>query len=351
MTNFPGYQLDATDSAFSVFGMTVYPANTKEFNEAFKDDATCLEYLYEIRWPNGFVCPVCKTRGRFWRLAKGRIKCQKCRHTTSILSGTIFQDTHTPPLTWFRIIWHLCLQKNGYSAMSMQRSLDLTYATSWLCLHKLRKAMVRPGRELLHGEVELDEVRVGERHRLAGDKAPLEKSIVLIAVERKRTSKGHYVIGRARLQVLPDITRKTLTQNILSTIEKGSTIITDSGYDYSWLKIQGYQHFVSSPPLESLNDIFLKPRIIKEDSPLPKCNRIVNLLKRWILGTHQGSMSRKHLQDYLNEFVFRFNRRSSKARGMLFWRMLQQAVTYGPTHREKLLTPTSSGSDKSVASS
>ncbi len=141
--------------------MDTYPIDTKMFNEAFIDDDSCLKYLFKVRWPDGYVCPDCRTRGQAWMLGKGKIKCRKCHHVHSVLAGTVFHGTHTPLLTWFRIMWYICLQKNGYSAQGLQRSLGFSYPTAWLCLHNLRKAMVRPGREKLSGIVEVDEAYVG----------------------------------------------------------------------------------------------------------------------------------------------------------------------------------------------
>jgi len=319
--------------------MDTYPINTRMFNETFKDDAACLEYIYQNRWPDGFVCPVCQAKGRFWRLVKGKIKCRECHHMTSILSGTVFQDTHTPLLTWFQIIWHLCLQKNGYSALSMQRSLSLSYATAWLCLHKLRKAMVRPGRELLKGEVEVDEAYVGGKKEGRAGRGAFGKNIVIVAVERKKTEDGHRVIGRARLQVIPDVTGKTLTESVASLVEKGSTVITDSWRGYSRLNEMGFTHIVSRQASKQMKTPFDSDCMTEEDSPLPKCHRVISLLKRWILGTLQGSIGKDHMQDYLNEFVFRFNRRNSKARGMLFWRLIQLAVACNPTTRDEIIPP------------
>lgn len=320
-------------------GMDEYPKNSKMFNETFTTDASCFDYLFKIRWPEGYVCPVCHERGHFWLLDKGKVKCKGCHHVQSILSGTVFQGTHTPLKTWFQIMWHICLQKNGYSALSLQRSLGFSYPTAWLCLHKLRKAMVRPDRERLSGEVEIDEAYVGGTHEGRSGRGAFGKSIVLVAVERKRSEKGMPILGRARLQVIPDVKEKTLNECVMSMVDKGAAVVTDAWRGYSGLGGQGFTHIVSRSKSKVLKTPFDEECMIEEDSPLPCCHRVISLLKRWILGTMQGSVGKDHLQDYLNEFVFRFNRRSSKARGMLFWRLVQMSVAQAPTTRAEIIIP------------
>ena len=317
--------------------MDTYPKNTKMFDESFKDDASCLEYLFRIRWPEGYVCPTCQTHNLFWMLDKGKVKCRKCHHVHSALSGTVFQDTHTPLLIWFRAMWHICLQKNGYSALSLHRSLGFSYPTAWLCLHKLRKAMERPGRELLSGDVEVDEAYVGGKREGRAGRGAFGKRIVLVAVERRKTAQGHLVIGRARLKVIPNVTMETLNGTVEEMVERGSTVITDAWRGYAGLAGIGFTHTISRVKGKTMKTPFVEDCMIEEDSPLPNCHRVISLLKRWILGTLQGSVGKEHMQDYLNEFVFRFNRRSSKARGMLFWRLMQLAVACDPTTRAAII--------------
>ena len=317
--------------------MDTYPLDTKMFNDVFIDDASCLEYLVKIRWPDGYVCPDCQAHGQAWLLGKGKIKCRKCRHVHSALSGTVFQDSHTPLLTWFRIMWHICLQKNGYSALSLQRSLGFSYPTAWLCLHKLRKAMVRPGREKLSGVVEVDEAYVGGKCEGRHGRGAFGKNIVMVAAERKKSGNGRPVIGRARLLVIPDVTAGTLADAVGELAEKGATIVTDAWRGYAKLPEKDFTHVVSRQGRKTADTPFDSECMIEEDSPLPNCHRVISLLKRWILGTLQGSVGKEHMQDYLNEFVFRFNRRSSKARGMLFWRLMQIAVDCAPTTRRSII--------------
>ena len=331
--------------------MNTYPKNTREFEMVFRDDEACLQYLFGIRWPNGYVCPYCQSTGKYWHRSHGKVKCGKCRREYSILSDTIFQGTHTPLLVWFKAMWHICLQKNGMSALGLQRSLGMgTYQTAWLCLHKLRKAMVRPGRDKLCGKVEVDEtyiggVREGKRGRGADGKC-----LVMVAVEDKdyldeSTGKTRQCLGRIRMQCIENASGKVLAQAISDNIEVGSELVTDGWKGYSSVESHGYGHTIQkTPPRWGKDDEtpFGEECIGDYSSPLLKCHLVISLLKRWILGTLQGSVGKEHMQDYLNEFTFRFNRRNSKSRGMLFWRLTQMAVGHEPTTLREIIPPTNS---------
>ena len=313
--------------------MNEYPHNTKEFDSWFSDETACLHYMIKLHWPDGFECPYCHSKKKSWLLNCGRIKCGICRRESSVTSGTIFYRSHLPFLTWFKIMWHICLQKNGYSALSLQRLLGFSYPTAWLCLHKLRKIMVRTGRELLDGDVEVDESYVGGVHEGKRGRGADGKEIVFLAVEKKKSDKNSYIIGRIRLLCIPDVTRKTLWNAISATIAPGSTIITDGWKAYNGIDKIGFKHSVVKNKIETP---FNEQNDITNDSLLPKCHRVVSLLKRWILGTLQGSIGKEHMQDYLDEYTFRFNRRNSKSRGMLFWRLAQMAVDNEPTTRKQI---------------
>ena len=216
-----------------------------------------------------------------------------------------------PLITWFRAMWYICFQKNGASALGLQRALGLgSYRTAWLCLHKLRKAMVRPGRDCLSGKVEVDETYVGGRHEGKRGRGSEGKTIVVIAAERD--GKG---IGRIRLLCVSDVSGGALKQAVKELVTPGSEIITDGWNGYNGLSKEGYSRII-----ENAADIPLN------ESLLPRCHRVASLLKRWIIGTLQGSVSTEHLQGYLNEFTFRFNRRKSTSRGKLFYRLSQYAV-------------------------
>lgn len=290
-----------------------YPRTLMEFERRFSDESACRDYLFALRWPQGFVCPVCgghqglAIRRALWR-------CVDCRREVSVMAGTIFQDSKLPLTLWFRAMWLVTSQKNGISALGLQRELGLgSYKTAWAVLHKLRRAMVRPGRERLQGFVEVDETywggeEAGVRGRQTEDKA-------LIAVAAEADGRG---IGRIRLRHIPDTDRATLHGFIAEGIEPGSTVQTDGLQAYR--ELEGYVH----------DRVVQRHQPAGADHLLPRAHRVASLLKRWLLGTHQGAIGNEHLDDYLNEFTFRFNRRTSRHRGKLFYRLAQQAVQVDP---------------------
>lgn len=216
---------------------------------------------------------------------------------------------------WFRAIWHVVGQKTGVNALGLQKELGLgSYHTAWNWLHKLRYAMVRPGRDALSGTIEVDDAYLGSP-KLSSKKLrqPMDKAVLLIAVERDNGR-----IGRIRLCQIPNANTATMNKVIPTIIEPGSTVITDGWSGYQELQSLGYKHKVLTYKQEGKENL------------LPGANLIVSLLRRWLMGTHQGAVRRSHLDYYLDEFVFRFNRRKSQARGKLFYRMIQQAVQIAP---------------------
>jgi hypothetical protein len=240
------------------------------------------------------------------------------------LVGTLFEQSNLPLRIWFRAMWWITSQKGGVSALGLQRTLGLgSYRTAWMCLHKLRRAMVRPGRDQLTGVVEVDETYLGgPRERVKGRRSTWGKSLVAIAAEARGEG-----IGRIRMQKIPDDTQATLEGFVRAVAAPGSKLRTDGHAGYYRLRWRGYEHDI---------------RIAREDPDqaltlLPRVHRVAALLKRWVLGIHQGSVSEQHLPYYLDEFTFRFNRRASTARGMLFWRLAQQAVAINPAPWFKLV--------------
>jgi transposase-like protein len=295
-----------------------YPETLLEFERWFRTEQACRDYLARLRWAKGFRCPRCEHK-QAWKGGRRLWRCGKCRADTSVTAGTIFHRSHLPLRVWFRAIWWITSQKSGVSALGLQRMLGLgSYETAWACLHKLRRAMVRPGRESLTGKVEVDEIAVGGKQH--GDRARAwrggSKAIVVAAAEVRGEG-----TGRIRLKQIPDTSGDTLTGFIKNTVAPGSEIITDGWRSYNGLAELGYGHF----PTTLMN----KGRAASS-AALPRVHRIAALLKRWLLGIHQGRVSRKHLGYYLDEFTFRFNRRLSAHRGMLFYRLLQQAVVVDP---------------------
>ena len=294
-----------------------YPKTTLDLEQRFATDEACREYLYRLRWPDGFVCPRCQG-DTAWPASRGRLVCRSCRHQTSVTAGTVFQDTRKPLTLWFRAIWHIVSQKNGASAANVQQILGLrSYQTAWTWMHKLRRAMVRPGRDKLHGLVEVDETFVGGEDPKDGTWVE-QKAVVVIAAEADGSK-----IGRIRMGTVPTKSRKYLYSFVQETIEPGSVVHTDGWNGYLGLEKLGFDHE---------RTILLNQQSKKAPSELlPRVHRVASLLKRWLLGTHQGAVSREHLDYYLDEFTFRFNRRTSRSRGKLFHRLLQQSVQIAPT--------------------
>ena len=291
-----------------------YPRTLLELEQRFGDESACRAYLAAVRWPEGFVCPSCQGR-RSIAVRRGRFRCAACRRELTVSAGTILQDSKLPLTLWIRAIWHVTNQKNGISALGLQRALGLgSYKTAWTVLHKRRCAMVRQGRERLSGEVEVDETFVGGVRRGVRGRGAAGKVLVLMAVE-VRGSK----IGRARLQIIPDATATTLLGAVEDIVERGSEVVTDGLASYGALASLGYNHTISRSNTAHVGVY-----------PLPKANRVASLLKRWLLGTHQGGVKMQHLQSYLDEFIFRFNRRTPASRGKLFYRLVQQAVQRTP---------------------
>jgi len=286
-----------------------FPCTMVEMESRFKDEAACREYLFRLRWPTGVVCPKC-SGSQVWRLSKGLWQCRRCRHQISVTAGTIFEGSHLPMRLWFRAMWQITSQKNGISALGLQRVLGLgSYKTAWAMLHKLRRAMVRPGRERLSGRVEVDEAFWGaEEPGMKGGRETEKKALIIAAVELKGPK-----IGRVRLHFIPNTDRITLHTFIQNSVEPGSIVCTDGLQAYR--ELVGYRH-----------ERHIQEHQRPGDYVLPHVHRVISLLKRWLLGTHQGAIAHAHLNDYLNEFTFRFNRRFSASRGKLFFRLVQQAL-------------------------
>jgi transposase-like protein len=302
-----------------------YPRTLLEMERRFVNEEACRQYLFALRWVEGFVCPRCGGKTA-WPTRRGLWLCADCRHQASVTAGTIFQDSHLPLTTWFRAMWHVTSQKNGVSALGLQRALGMgSYKTAWTVLHKLRRAMVRPGRDRLHGTVEVDETYWGSEEQGVIGRLTHEKALIVVAAEED--GRG---IGRIRLRRIPDLTQTSLHGFIAQAIEPGSTVRTDGLRAY--LGLEGYTH-----------DRRVQRRQPEGEHLLPRVHRVVSLLKRWLLGTHQGAIGQEHLDYYLDEFTFRFNRRKSASRGKLFYRLVQQAVQVDPVTFASMIRPQSLG--------
>src|SRR5215469_2111617 len=301
-----------------------YPRTLIELEHRFGSEEACAAYLTALRWPDGWKCPRC-AGSQAWAVRRNRWRCDQCRYEMSVTAGTIFQDSHVLLTIWFQAMWQVTSQKNGMSALGLQRVLGFgSYKTAWAMLHKLRRAMVRPGRERLSGSVEADETYLGGLEEGVRGRQTESKALIVVAAEEN--GKG---IGRIRMRHIPDASARSLVGFVEESVEPGSVVHTDGWLGYEPLHGRGYIHQVT----------FLRGHEKSPSELLPRVHRVISLLKRWLLGTHQGAIGQDHLDDYLNEFTFRFNRRTSASRGKLFYGLAQQAVQVDPVPFASLVKP------------
>jgi len=267
--------------------MENYPKTVFELEKQFDTEQKCFKYLAKIRWPQGFKCPKCKGI-KAWLTKRGLYYCTQCGFQSSVTAGTMFQDTKKPLKLWFRIIWHITSQKFGTNAMGIQRVFGLgSYRIVWAWLHKLRYAMVRPGRDRLSGIIDIDETYFGGKIAGKRGRGAEGKRLIFVAVESKDNK-----IGRVRLKQISDASAYSLESAIKESVEPGSTIRTDGWRGYRGVSHIGYKHKVVRDTPEIGTNL------------LPKVNRVIALLKRWFLGTYQGRVAPSHLDYYLDEFTF-----------------------------------------------
>ena len=295
-----------------------FPQNLMSFTQRFVSDEACAAYLMELRWPAGFICPACGG-SKGWPTTRGTIFCATCQRQTSLTAGTILHNTRVPLRGWLLAMWLVCTQKTGLSAAGLQRELGLgSYRTAWLMLQKLRQAMVRLGRESLSDGVEVDETYLGASESGVHGRQLVGKALVVIAVELAGAK-----VGRVRLRHVPDGSTSSLIGFIKDVVEPGATVHTDGWQGYARLSKAGYAHRVT--PTRGDGELAVEV--------FAHVHLVASLLKRWLGATHQGNVSPKHLQPYLDEFAFRFNRRRSRHVGKIFHRLaeqlfLRQARTY-----------------------
>ena len=294
------------------------------------DEEACRQYLFEMRWTNGFICPKCKDSTKYWLTAENLIHCGICGHQASLTAGTIFHGTRKPLLLWFHVIWWVVAQKTGVSASNMMDFMGFgSYNTVWTWLQKLRRAMVRPGRDLLSGTVEVDETYIGGVEAGSGKQGRGAETKTLVVVAAECIGKQ---IGRVRFKCIDDATADNLIPFIQDNVAQGSTIITDGWKGYKPLPLKKE---------DSDNGYIHEVKIISGSGKeahelLPHVHMVDSLIKRWLLGTHQGKVSPKYLPYYLDEFAFRFNRKLSTYRGKLFYRLIQQAIEVGTIDKNEI---------------
>lgn len=293
-----------------------FPRTFEEFLEWFSTEEDCTEYLEWIRWPDGFVCPGCRGM-KAWRTDRGLWHCQACQRQSSATAGTVFEDSRKPLRLWFHVMWLMMAQKTGLSARNLCDTYGFgSYQTAWGWLQKLRSVMIRAGREHLTGRVEVDEAFVGGQKEGTRGRGAEGKTAVLVAVEGDPKKK----LGRVRFRCVEAITRESVELFITDYVEPGTLVVTDGLSVYDHLQAAGYDH--------QAHVITTGGELARQE--LDHVHLVISLLKRWLGGTHQGAVTPAHLQAYLDEFAFRFNRRLSHHRGKLFYRLMQQAVTVRP---------------------
>jgi transposase-like protein len=297
------------------------PRDLPTFLARFGSDAQCRAYLTLGRWPDGFRCAGCGHARAYSHQLRLIEECAACGKQHSLLAGTIFEQTKTGLARWFLAIWLVTSSKGGISAMELQRQMGFSsYQTAWSWLHKIRRAMVRPDRQPLAERVEADETLVGGARPGRPGRGAAGKTVVAGAVEASRGKGRGRRLGRLRLQSVADASARSLQRFLAANIAPPAAVTTDGWPGYARLDQAGYDH-------EAINlttgwgDAALR---------LPAIHLVFGLAKRWLLGTHHGAVSKKHLQAYLDEYVFRFNRRTATSIGHRFARLVEQAVLTPP---------------------
>ena len=298
-----------------------FPANEVEFDRRFHTEKACLDYLFQLRWPEGFSCPHCG-HSEYWTSARGLYLCRQCERQQSVTAGTIFHGTRKPLTLWFKALWWFSTRKASVNATALKDLLGLgSYQTAWCWLQKLRTCTVFTDRSKLSGTVEVDEFYLGGVHSGQRGRGAGHKCKVAVAVERQGRK-----LGRLRLQVIEQCSEQELTSFAKANITLGSHITTDGWFAYRALQNKGYSH-----------KAVVQSKAESKESVLPGVNLVTSLFKRVILGTFHGRLDSKYLQLYLDEYVFRFNRRKSRPIGKRFCRIMQQAAHSNPIARKDLM--------------
>ena len=304
------------------------PKDLPSFIGRFGTDAQCRDYLFHARWPDGFRCAGCDHADAYALRTKIVYECVACRKQHSLLAGTIFEQTKTGLAKWFLAIYLVTSSKGGIAATELQRQMGFgSYQTAWTWLHKIRRAMVRPDRKPLTERVEADETHVGGPKPGKRGRGAAGKTLVAGAVEAGRGKARGRRLGRLRLAMLPDASATSLEGFLAAQVAKPAAVATDGWSGYGGLPAKGYDHEPISLSA-SWGDAALR---------LPAIHLVFSLAKRWLLGTHHGAVSTKHLQAYLDEYVFRFNRRTAKRISHGFARLVEQAVQIRPTSYREIV--------------
>jgi len=283
-----------------------FPKTSLEFELRFATEDACRQYLMAARWGGSPSCGKCGHK-KVYELAVGRWECAACGHQTSITAGTPMEGTRKDLRLWFRAIWEVVSRKNGISAKDLQRVLGFgSYETAWTWLQKIRRCLVRTGREPLRGSVQIDEGFLGGRGERSQSGRSVEvKALIMVAAESKD--------GRIRLEHAPRGNAASAAAFIKRNVSVEATVHTDGGGLYNKTALDGRKHTATSKRRKARS---------KRDA-VQVCHWTIANLKRWWLGTHHGAISAKHLQVYLDEFEFRHNRRKTDGVGRLAARVLE----------------------------
>ena len=304
---------------------TNFPSTYQDFEIMFPDEASCVAYLEQIRWPNGFVCPVCQQPQQPWKQSRGRLVCPACNRQCTVTAGTIFDKTRTPLKTWFTVAWHITTA-DRIVANQLERTMGISYHVAWHMLHRFRVAMAHASRKLLSGEVHVDEMMIGGIETGGKRGRGTDKSIVVIALKIPHYSGNR---GQIRVRSVPDVSDKSLETFVRETISPGSVLCTDGLRGYLRLSYPEYEHRQSTPLYTTpLND----PGGVK----MPKVRQVALELERWLFRPRQRSFTKEHLQSYLEEFTFRFNCLTIQSHEKLFRHLLKQSVSIPPVTQENI---------------
>lgn len=325
--------------------LPVAPETLLDFQRLIPDEATAVQYVIQARWPDGFRCPTCGV-GKYVLTRRGEMKCPN-NHFTSPTAGTAMHRSKLSLQTWLCAIYLVSTLTPGISAVQLQKELGIAnYEPAFNLLHKIRSALVAPNREQLHGAVEIDEMFVGGKEEGRPGRGAESKALVICAVERIDYVKqdkddpgqgvGKLRAGRVRMSVIPDARAETLLPWVQANIAPGSTVITDGWAGYGGLVTLGYKH----------RRVLQSHQGKKTGHYLPLVHLLISNLKRWLMGTYKGAWRKQHLPAYLNEFVFRFNRRFWQ--GPAFMRALRLICTAESWPEYKTLYGTADGKPRWV---
>lgn len=298
-----------------------FPMNELEFDKRFSNEQACYDYLFQNRWPNGFACTQCG-HTEYWRSERKLFICTNCQFNHSLTAGTIFHGTRKKLTLWFKALWWFTTRKTGINALTLKALLGLgSYDTAWTWLHKLRSCTIRDRREKLTGTIEVDEIYIGGQHSGKRGRGSENKLAVVVAAEKKGKK-----LGRIRLQIIDNCSGDELIPFIKANIASGSSVVTDAWKGYNRLEENGYTHHQTC-----------QVKAENKESILPGVHMVASLVKRVFLGTYHGRLEKKHLQRYLDEYTFRFNRRNTTHVGKRFFRIVQQTVNTIPFNRSNII--------------